>query len=114
MGSARSIFWLLAGIAATAAFHAMVSLHIGFTDSPDAVSRIFDADPAKIERLDISWGATGTAALVRTPEAWRLVVPCSAAVVQREAEKLADAVCALEPIESFSDAELQRLGRSRA
>lgn len=112
MRNGRTIFWLFAAILAVAAVH--LFLYFGGRQSEAAIARTSLVESAE-EAAAIAIVRGGTViSLVCDGGAWRLKSPYSAATDEREMRKLVDMLALAEPGEVMTDAELHRLGRSRA
>ena len=111
MRNGRTIFWLFVAILSVAAVH--LFLYFGGRQSEAAIARTALVESAE-EATGITIVRDGAETSLVRDGAWRLKLPYSAGTDEREMRKLVDMLALAEPGEVMTDAELYRLGRSRA
>ena len=112
MNNARSIFWLLLGIALVAGAHFALDVRVGASRIVRRTALYEDADEAT--GLLVRRAGSPDTELSKASGAWRLTEPFNASADPRSVMKFVDAL-AFSPIrDSMEDSELARLGRGRA
>ena len=112
MKNARSIFWLLLGIALAVGAHFALDMRGGASRMVRRSTLWRDADEAT--RISVCRAGSPATVLSRVSGAWRLTEPFSASADTRAVLMLLDAI-AFAPIRDFmDDSELTKLGRRRS
>ena len=113
MSNRRSILMLLAGIVLLAAAHFAVDCSRGGDEVAKRREVLLPPSDA-VFRIRIDRGGSPSTVLVRTNDAWQLVAPFSGSADEQVVKRLLDALSFVPVVDSFTDAELLKMGRERA
>ena len=113
MKNMRMIVWLLAGIAALAGAHMLLSIDDSHGTAIIQRTRLLVVPDDAVSLVEISRNGVVESVLTRTG-AWRLVEPFAGSVDESVMKKLLDALAYRQVDDSLGDQELLKIGRTRA